>query len=384
MDIALKVKESVEEIKSLYANDPRPWTIGFSGGKDSSAVLKLVYMALRGTPRSRRNKEVTVLYCDTGVEIPIVQGLAISTLRAIDGEAKELGLPLRSKVVFPPVRDRYFVKVIGRGYPTPTNKFRWCTNRLRVNPVARHLKIASAGMQSLVLLGIRRGESTARNRSLARHQNTEDDKFFTQSGNSSVTIYSPIRNFDAQAVWFTLLLKAPPSAIDARKLTKIYRDANGECPLVRDKSSPACGTNRFGCWTCTVVRRDRAMEALVDNGREELGALLDFRDWIASIRDLESYREQTRRNGSKGPGPFTLEARVEIFTRLMITEVSSGRELIENDQKCEIERLWRMDGYDGPTIDAIEAVTKSSVNPEVRPNHCSTGIHQIESSRIKD
>lgn len=363
IDISEVIEQRIEEIKELYTTDPRPWAIGFSGGKDSSAVLKLVYLALSRTHPERLTKRISVVYCDTGVEIPLVRTMAVETLHNVEKEARENRIPFHVEILGPPVKDRYFVKVIGRGYPPPTNKFRWCTNRLRVSPVKRYLESLSEA-RCLVLLGIRQGESKTRDRTLLRHQNNADKRFFVQSGNSRVTIYSPIRDFDARAVWFTLLHSRQPLAINGRRLVSVYKDANGECPLVRDKSSPACGTSRFGCWTCTVVRRDRAVESLVENGKDELGPLLDFRDWIASVRSNPEYRETQRRNGAAGPGPFTLGARVEIFKRLIETEILSEYELIKSEEKAAIGELWKLDGYKGPGISLLEKAVRSRLEKE--------------------
>lgn len=38
----------VSEVQRVYCADKRPWVIGYSGGKDSSAVITLVYLALMG------------------------------------------------------------------------------------------------------------------------------------------------------------------------------------------------------------------------------------------------------------------------------------------------------------------------------------------------
>ena len=118
---------TVDEIKAEYRASDLPWFLGFSGGKDSSAVLKLVFSALREL--KERPRAVTVIYCDTGVEIPLVRRLVRETLNQVEVEARAEGIPIEAKVAVPKLEDRYFVKVIGRGYPPPTNKFRWCTDR---------------------------------------------------------------------------------------------------------------------------------------------------------------------------------------------------------------------------------------------------------------
>lgn len=39
-----------DEIRELYSADEVPWIIGYSGGKDSTAVLQLVWNAMKGLP----------------------------------------------------------------------------------------------------------------------------------------------------------------------------------------------------------------------------------------------------------------------------------------------------------------------------------------------
>ena len=35
-----------DEIRTVYLNDDRPWILGFSGGKDSTCMVQLVWNAL--------------------------------------------------------------------------------------------------------------------------------------------------------------------------------------------------------------------------------------------------------------------------------------------------------------------------------------------------
>jgi hypothetical protein len=60
-----------EEIRELYLADDVPWIIGYSGGKDSTATLELVWLALAGLPSDKRRKTVHVISTDTLVENPV-------------------------------------------------------------------------------------------------------------------------------------------------------------------------------------------------------------------------------------------------------------------------------------------------------------------------
>jgi 3'-phosphoadenosine 5'-phosphosulfate sulfotransferase (PAPS reductase)/FAD synthetase len=109
-----QLAETLARIIGAYKSDNEPWIVGYSGGKDSTAVVKLVFQSLL---RVRdRHKPVTVIYCDTGVEIPMASALARKALKGLVKEARAFDLPIRARILSPPLDERFFVKVIGRGY----------------------------------------------------------------------------------------------------------------------------------------------------------------------------------------------------------------------------------------------------------------------------
>ena len=59
-------------LQDIYRSDDTPWVIGYSGGKDSTAVVQLVWLALSELPEEARTKPVYVITTDTLVENPIV------------------------------------------------------------------------------------------------------------------------------------------------------------------------------------------------------------------------------------------------------------------------------------------------------------------------
>jgi DNA sulfur modification protein DndC len=335
-------RRTIDLIKRVYLERREPWFLGFSGGKDSSALLILTYAALKDVGDSER--PVTVIYCDTGVEIPVVSALVRTAMSALQTEAEADGVPLRVRVAEPATLDRYFVKVIGRGYPTPTNKFRWCTDRLRIGPVQKLIREEPG--PSTVLLGVRAGESLDRDRTLARHT-LDEAHFLRQSGHPDSTIFAPIIDYSVGEVWGTLHHERKPVAIDSQRLAALYKSAGGDCPIVRDPRGSPCGKGRFGCWTCTVVRKDAAVSGMVAEGHPELAPLLRFRNWLAQYRDDPAARAARRRNGAPGPGPFTLRAREEILRRLIATQTAVPWTLIRDEELQAIEQLWEVDRATG-------------------------------------
>ncbi len=333
-----QTKITIENIQRAYLQDNLPWTLAFSGGKDSSALLKLVYLALEGI--HRKSKPVTVIYCDTGVEIPIIRSLVIKTLDDLSVEAVENDIPIRTYIVYPPMKDRFFSKVIGRGYPPPTFKFRWCTDVLRIRPIRRFIN--SVNEQCIILLGIRKGESFERDRVISRHK-TNYDHYFRQSDNKNALIYSPIIEYEVADIWSILNEETSPRSIDTEKLQILYGILNARHVNSLNSSNVFNTKGRFGCWTCTVVRRDKAVENLIQDGEESLVPLLKFRNWLAEIRYNTSYRLNIRRNGSKGLGPFTIEARKEILNKLLEAQSKTIWDLITDEEIEYIRGQWLLD-----------------------------------------
>lgn len=327
--------KTIQKISVEYQKDNLNWLLGFSGGKDSTAVLKLCYQAMQNI--GRKTKSVTIVYCDTGVEIPIIDTYVKTFLRKLKKESQNNDIPISIKIVTPNIEDRFFSKVLGRGYPPPTNKFRWCTNRLRINPIRKIY--TNIKEPTVLLLGVRKGESNERDKTIKKH--LEDDiGHLRQSGNNKIKIYSPIIDYSTIDVWNTLDYLEKPICHDLIKLKMLY---NLNPNISEIENNILNNDNRFGCWTCTVVRKDKAVQNLINQGFNELQPLFDFRNWLMLIRDDEKYRCKYRRNGNIGFGPFTLDARKEILKRLLKTQEKSGINLISEQEIEYIKKQWVID-----------------------------------------
>ncbi len=338
-----EAEHAINRIRAAYDSDERDWYLAFSGGKDSTALLCLLVEALKRS--TRPTKPVTILFCDTGVEIPTMATLVHRTLRRLRAEAATHALPIHTRCARPALGDSYFVKVIGRGYPPPTNKFRWCTDRLRINPVQRILK-SSRVQDATVLVGVRRGESATRDRTLQKHRTKSTEYRLSQSGRKDISLFAPLLDLGVEDVWAVIHSPLAPRSIDAKTLADLYREAGSECSMLKTEHGTPCGAGRFGCWTCTVVRKDRAVTNLIAEGAHDLVPLLEFRNWLVAVRDRPEYRCRYRRNGTPGPGPFTLGARREILAMLRRAEARTHWRLIGQQELAEIRRLWKMDERD--------------------------------------
>lgn len=337
LELSGRVRSAIARIAHAYSEDNDPWIVGFSGGKDSSCILKLLFHALRCLPN--HHKPVTVVYCDTGVEIPLASRLALEVLEDYGREAAAAGLPISVRTLHPTLHDRFFVKIIGRGYPPPTDKFRWCTDRLRVQPITR-LMAESNHAASVVVIGVRADESSSRATTLAKHE--VGHRYWRKQSNASARrLFVPIVDFTVIDVWQTLLLIRTPYSIPGQPIAELYVNASGECPTIREPTAAPCGKARFGCWTCTVAKHGTTLRNLIAAGRPELQPLLDFRLWLDKYRYDPRYRWKRRRNGQRGLGPMTMKWRRMALEKLLVAQKQSGFRLIARDELEAITAEWK-------------------------------------------
>lgn len=328
-----------------------PWIVGFSGGKDSTLVTHLVFDTLLALPPSARHREVHIVANDTLVESPLVVGHLKKILAQIAEAASAFGLPLHCRLTQPEPDDTFWVNLLGRGYPAPNRSFRWCTDRMKIQPTSRYIReCASATGTAILLLGVRRAESAARAGRIARYDNGQ--RLNRHNDLASCLVYRPIADASTEEVWEFLGENPPPWGGSHADLFMLYRNSEGgECPVVTQKSdAPSCGTSssRFGCWTCTVVDKDRSLEGFVEAGFTEFAPLVHFRDVLAAWRNDPTKRQARRRNGritvtARGsfiPGPFTAAARRDLLERLLALQAEVGQELISATELARIRAIW--------------------------------------------
>ena len=354
-DLDLKLKVIRAEMREEYFSDvPYPWIVGFSGGKDSTLVAHLVFELLMDMPPSRRRRTVHIVANDTLVESPLVIGHIKAVQAQMREAAEAFNLPVKVVTTRPTDDDTFWVNLIGRGYPSPNRSFRWCTDRMKIRPTSRYIReqVDTTG-QAILLLGVRRDESAKRAVSVAKYDNGE--RLNRHNDMVGCLVFRPIVDLTLGDVWEFLGTEAPPWGGSHAALITLYRNSlGGECPVVVGKSdAPSCGTSssRFGCWTCTVVQKDRSLEGFVEAGFSEFGPLLEFRDWLSTIRNDPARRSARRRNGKftindSGtfvPGPFTPDTRAEILERLLAVQGVVGRELISSTELARVREIWRDD-----------------------------------------
>ena len=348
------------EIKAEYRMPhEKPWIVGFSGGKDSPLVLHLVIESVLELPSSERTRPIHVVANDTLVESPVVQTYVDEVLETLRNSIPHLNLPVEIVKTKPDTDQTFWVNVLGRGYPPPSRFFRWCTDRMKIRPTTTYVKteVSSSG-EVILLLGVRRTESSARAASAKRYDNGE--RLNKHNDIQGCWVFRPILELTTDMVWEYLSSNNAPWAGTHVKLVNLYRNASGDdCPIVIDPdSAPSCGSSsiRFGCWTCTVVDKDKSFINQIENGFEVLEPMARFREWMKDYCYQEKNRMKQRRNGQDGIGPLKIEIRKEVLDKLLNLqselqkqvaqsngEIKVKVDLISDDEIEHIRQIWRQD-----------------------------------------
>ena len=346
-----------------------PWVVAYSGGKDSTLLLQLAWEVVEALPPEKRKRRIYVIGNDTLVESPLVISHMKKSLDKIRAGAVSSKMPIETRITKPAIDQTFWVNVIGRGYPPPTRNFRWCTDRMKINPTNNLLKeLVRANGEVILLTGTRKSESQNRRRAMEK-RGTSATNMSKHSSAEGCLMFAPIADLSDNDVWMTLMQKkTPPWGGTHNQLITLYHNAGGgECPLVlTKKDTPSCGTSspRFGCWTCTVVPKDKSLSGLINSGygdTESFEELAEFRNWLLKLRVDNKNRIPMRRDGgirfkadgSLIHGPFTLEARKKILKRLQKIEKQTGNTFISDGEMAVIQDIWRCDKIRYETLNIL-------------------------------
>ena len=303
-----KFEESINILEQLYKKNKR-WIVTYSGGKDSTALVVLsLYMK---TVHPDINLNIT--YSDTMMEIPQMSVVAYTFLRSIENS-----YPAKVKIVYPDINDTYWVRMIGRGYPPPGPRFRWCTPKIKIKP-SRKLHEDNG----LFITGLRMGESQQRDIRLKSSclnggaNECGSDVWVNQKG---IDVAAPIIHWSAEDVWYFLMFPGKKAIPETQLVVDLYGNTS----------------MRFGCWMCTVVMKDKTMIALAKSGDYKVQKLLEFREWIVE-ESKKSENRYFRKDGRKGR--LKLEFRRRILTKVIELEREIENKLISSQ---EIETITKL------------------------------------------
>lgn len=367
-----KIEGLKDTIRNLYLADDIPWVIGYSGGKDSTATLQLVWFALRELPAEQLTKVVHVINTDTMVESPVIEKWVERSLKMMDSASEKINSKVDRLFVThrltPEVDNTFWVNFIGRGYPFPRKKLRWCTDRLKIQPVNRFVrsKIAEHG-EIILVLGTRKAESANRARTMAYYEKKRVRELLSPNPTmANELVFSPLEDWTNNDVWVFLMQYENPWGLSNNELQTLYMSAteDKECPMMTEKNLPTCGQSRFGCWVCTMVEKDKSMEAMVSNDDEKawMTPLLEFRNRFGdeekdrgrrSFKKMQGYLQGSYEQLHHGP--YLKEWREQWLRELLekqkeINEYGpedfSDYELITIPELRCIRRIWVFDKHE--------------------------------------
>jgi DNA sulfur modification protein DndC len=383
-----KIEGLKETIRNLYMADDIPWVIGYSGGKDSTATLQLVWYALSELPKEKLTKVVHVINTDTMVESPVIEKWVERSLKMMSDSSKRIKSEVETLFVphrlTPEVDNTFWVNFIGRGYPFPRKKLRWCTDRLKIQPVNRFVKnkIAEHG-EIILVLGTRKAESANRAKTMAYYEKKRVRELLSPNPTlANELVFSPLEDWTNNDVWVFLMQYPNPWGLSNNELQTLYMSAteDKECPMMTEKNQPTCGQSRFGCWVCTMVEKDKSMEAMISNDDEKawMTPLLDFRNRFGdeekdrgrrSFKKMQGYLQGSYEQLHHGP--YLKEWREQWLRELLERQVEiqkygpkefSKYELITLPELRCIRRIWVFDKHEFD--DSLPRIYKSVIGKE--------------------
>jgi DNA sulfur modification protein DndC len=300
------------------------WIITFLGGKDSTTTLVIALETAINHPDLV--ERIDVVYSDKGIEIPVIQQYALDFLEHLRCSQQVAKLPLHCHIVYPAMDECFWVCLLGKGYPPPHQRFRWCTRRLKIEPVEKTLKTFIQSDKSVVLTGVRFGESRSRDGKLnylcSRGGECGQGIWFHYSSRLGVGYLAPIAHWRKCDVCDFLNFHAPSFGYPTQYLEiNVY---NGR-------------ETRFGCWMCTVVKQDKTMEKIIFIPQwAHLCPLLEFRQ---RVRDVSSSPNSRILRPDGTPGRLKLSVRRHLLDELMELQTQLGIDIISPKEIEVIKEL---------------------------------------------
>ncbi|MBV9688401.1 MAG: phosphoadenosine phosphosulfate reductase family protein [Ktedonobacteraceae bacterium] len=320
------------------------WAVAFSGGKDSSTVVTLVahLLASRVLPAP---ESLTVLYADTRMELPPLQAAAMTLLQVLEDRA------IPTQIVLPPLDDRYFVYMFGRGVPPPKNRgFRWCTPQLKVEPMETALASLRrvSGKKLLLLTGVRLGESAVRDQKIALSCSKDGAEcgqgwLQRETPEAIADVLAPCLHWRVCHIWDWLTFHAPHFGFPTQVIAEVYGgDEKEEINA------------RTGCIGCNLASKDVALDALLKHAHWRYLAPLQrlkplYRELTKPQYRLRKDGTDRRKDGTLAAhpmrlGPLTMEARRYGLGQVLdiqeqVNTAAQGRPCIDLINREEQQRI---------------------------------------------
>lgn len=374
-DQRLTFREAIEiSLASLsaYGDRYRHWCVAYSGGKDSSATVSFVQWAIK-TGQVKAPETLTVLYANTRQELPPLNTTAMRLLDQLRSE----GVDARS--VLPTLDDRFYVYMFGRGVPPPSNRFRWCTAQLKIEPMEAALKAMrdTDGEKFLQITGVRLGESAARDARIAVSCSKDGGEcgqgwFQSRPSEHVADTLAPLVHWRLCFVWDWLYF-----AHDERYMQGIIKvDQPGHGYGFLSDIAAVYGDDeaRTGCIGCNLASRDTALENLIDTPEwAHLRPLTEIKPLFAELKKpkwrLRKSAPAVLKDGSYAKngqrmGPLTMEGRAFGLERILDIQRRAGVDLVNAEEEARIREQWAQglfpDGWTGDEIHADVPIDRIS------------------------
>ena len=292
-----------------FGSQYKHWAVAYSGGKDSSATLSVVWYLIQ-SGHVPAPETLNVLYADTRMELPPLHTAAMQMLDNLRAKGVDC------RVVLPELDDRFFVYMFGRGVPPPSNTFRWCTPHIKIEPMENALLELREqfGEKFLMLTGVRIGESAKRDDRIALSCGKNGAEcgqgWYQESTPEHVAdTLAPLLHWRICHVWDWLMFEAPALS---DLPTHIVAESYG--------GDDAQEVNaRTGCVGCNLASRDLALITILKLEKwQYLRPLMNLRPLYAELKKaknrLRKDGTERRKDGTlvSNPmrlGPLTFEAR---------------------------------------------------------------------------
>jgi len=215
------------------------------------------------------------------------------------------------------------------GYPAAHMGFRWCTGKLKIDPIFHYIKQITAGKEFTVFVGVRSAESALRAR-------------IYKAKNYRPNHYAPILDWTSHDVWEYLMTEPCPWG-DHAELINVYKYSSDEC-VYGEKGGVCVGNARYGCWACPLQKSTQLeLIGYYTNEAARYNALKEFKEILVHTANTMAYRSRIRRNGTVGCGPFLVAIRKKLFTKLKNVEKITGWQLITPEEIELIRAHWTAD-----------------------------------------
>jgi DNA sulfur modification protein DndC len=326
-----RIKDAHFSLTRLLEQGRSTWAVMCSGGKDSTATAAVALIFAAQYPDLV--KEIILVHADTGVENPAVLDAYARFAKSARDFADRRSLNLHAVDVSPEPQRRFFAQMLTRGLPPPNPKFRWCTRDLKIRPAQAWLRQHVDPAKTAVLVGLRFGESEARdqrlNTSCSKGAECGHGSWLDKQRPNSFQIVSPIASWRTCHVWDFLRFEAPRAGLETAHLFDLYSNAD---------------FSRFGCWTCTLVERDNSMLNLISKpAYQHLAPLLWFHERLARLQHDPAAQDRDEHGRRLG---LSLAVRKQLLAEITILERVMGMQILSPGERAFIESALERESND--------------------------------------